>query len=269
MSKPRPRTHDERILLAHVLNVPLSRLALVEEIDQDSFDAWQVLLDRRASGVPLQHLTGWAGFRTITVEVGPGVFIPRPETEVMVGWALEYLRARPKARVVELCTGSGAISKALMSEHSGLEVHAVELSEEAMSYAARNLSGLGVDLRQGDMADAFEELNGTVDLVIANPPYVPLTSWEGVPAEVRDHDPHLALFSGDDGLDAMQVVAKVAARLLKPGGVVGAEHAEVQSEAVIDIFVRIGFETVRDNLDLSARPRFVTAKQRSRGRISL
>lgn len=266
MSLPRTRGADERLLLAHALGVPLNRLALADSATPDQLRAYESLLARRTDGVPVQHLTGEAAFRTVTLAVGPGVFIPRPETEVMVGWALEH--CRPGDRVVELCAGSGAISLALATELPGLDIHAVELSEEAVAYAARNLAGSGVDLRQGDMADAFRDLDGTVDLVIANPPYVPLTAWDGVPAEVRDFDPHLALFSGDDGLDAMRVLVGVADRLLRPGGVLAAEHAEVQASAVVDLFVGAGFADVRDHTDLTDRPRFATGRKTARGRMT-
>lgn len=259
---PRSTSADERTLLAHVLGVPMTRLALVDALTDEQQATYDALLARRADGVPVQHLTGEAHFRTVTLAVGPGVFVPRPETEVMVGWALDSLP--DGARVVELCAGSGAISKALATERPGLELHAVELSEDAFDYAARNLAGLGVDLRQGDMADAFADLDGTVDLVIANPPYVPLEAWESVPAEVRDYDPHLALFSGQDGLDALRVVARVAARLLRPGGLVAAEHAEVQSGDVVRLFRDAGYADVADHFDLTGRPRYVTGRAHGR-----
>lgn len=266
MSRPRPRTHEERILLAHVLDVPLTRLALVDEVTPQQRAQFDELVERRATGVPLQHLTGIAHFRTVSLKVGPGVFIPRPETESMVEWVMA--RAPKGAVVVELCAGSGAISKALATERSDLELHAVELSDEALAFAERNLAGTGVDLVGGDMADSFPELNARVDLVVANPPYVPLTAWEYVPAEVRDFDPHLALFSGDDGLDAMRVVSKVTDRLLKEGGWLAAEHAEVQSEQVVELFAQAGFTAVRDQVDLNGRPRFITAQKPTRGKIA-
>ena len=137
-------------------------------------------------------------------------------------------------------------------------VHAVELDEPAYEWAQRNLDGTGVDLRLGDMADAFGDLDGTVDIVVANPPYIPLDAWESVAPEVRDHDPSLALWSGDDGLDAMRVLEQTAWRLLKPGGVVGAEHADAQGESAPEVFTA-RWTSVRDNLDLARRPRFVTA----------
>jgi release factor glutamine methyltransferase len=257
---------DARLLLAHVLGDQPSRLLLAPALTTVQIDRFVDLVDRRRSGIPAQYLTGAAAFRTVELSVGPGVFIPRPETEVMTGWALDRLADLPADRtpvVVELCAGSGAISLALATERPGLRQYAVELSEEAVGFARTNLAGTDVELRSGDMADAFGELDGGVDLVIANPPYIPLEAFEGVPAEVREHEPLLALFSGDDGLTAMRVVARVAARLLRPGGLVCAEHAEVQQESAPEVFVRHGgFDLVRDHPDLTGRPRFVTARRR-------
>lgn len=223
----------------------------------------ELLVGRRGEGIPVQHLTGEAFFRTVRLAVGPGVFIPRPETEVMVGWALEQLRCVPEPVVVELCAGSGAISKAIAAELPSAKQHAVELDERAHDWCARNLAGTDVTLVHADMADALHHLDGHVDLVIANPPYIPLEAWESVAADVRDHDPALALWSGDDGLDATRVVADVAARLLQPGGWVCSEHAEVQAESAPQVFVEQGsFGQVRDERDLASRPRFVTARRR-------
>ena len=140
-------------------------------------------------------------------------------------------------------------------------MHAVELGEPAHAWAARNLTGSGVDLRLGDMADAFPDLDGTVDVVVCNPPYIPLEAYESVAPEARDHDPELALFSGDDGLVAMRVLERVAARLLRPSGVAGAEHADVQGEAAPAVFAATGrWSDVRDHRDLAGRPRFLTAR---------
>ncbi|MFP5417276.1 MAG: peptide chain release factor N(5)-glutamine methyltransferase [Actinomycetes bacterium] len=261
---------EARLLLAHVLGVDTRRLLLAPAPDSAQVDAFAALVARRSAGVPLQHLTGRAPFRHVEVEVGPGVFIPRPETEVMTGWALDRLAelaasgpAEPV--VVELCAGSGAITKALVNENPDATYHCVEVSADAWPYLRRNLAGLPVDARLGDMAEAFHDLDGGVDLVIANPPYVPLEHWADVPAEVRDFDPTLALVSGVDGLDALRVVADVAARLLRPGGWVCAEHAEVQQEPVQALFVaRRAFRNVADHLDLTGRPRFVTARRAGR-----
>lgn len=254
---------EARTLLAHAAGVEPSGLILLGEVDQTTEQAFEALVARRQAGEPLQYVTGTAWFRTISVQVAAGVFIPRPETEVMVGWALEQLaELGPNPTVVELCAGSGAISAAIAAEAPGCRQFAVELSEPAYQTAVGNLAGTGVDLRLGDMADAFPELDGQVDLVIANPPYIPLEMWEHVAAEVRTHEPPIALLSGADGLDAMRVVAAVAARLLRPGGRVCAEHAEVQSESVVEVFSgNGGYVRIVDHRDLNDRPRFVTANR--------
>jgi len=201
------------------------------------------------------------------------VFVPRPETEVMTGWAIDALRpaiadgGRP--RVVELCTGSGAIAKALVDELTFLDVYAVEVSPEAAAYARRNLADTLVELYVGDMADALHVLDTQIDLVIANPPYIPLDAYASVPPEVRDHDPLPALFSGDDGLDAIRVVTAVAARLLRPGGLLCFEHADVQGESAPAVVTASqAFTGIRDHLDLAGRPRFVTAVRRTAGRMA-
>lgn len=258
---------DARSLLGHVLGVEPSRLLLVETVEEAPRADFARLVASRARRVPLQHLTGRAYFRHVVVEVGPGVFVPRPETEVMTGWAIDQLRpavlAGQSPLVVELCAGSGAVSKALVDELPGLRVHAVEVSEQAAGWAARNLAGTGVELHVEDMATALPGLDATVDLVLANPPYIPLEAYESVPTEVRDFDPTIALFSGDDGLDAMRVVARVAARLLHAGGMVCAEHADVQGESAPAVFTATGsYTSVRDHLDLAGRSRFVTATRR-------
>jgi release factor glutamine methyltransferase len=257
--------HDADALLAHVLGVDQARLTLVDEIAEESASRFEALVARRARREPLQHLLGSAGFRFVELAVGPGVFVPRPETELLAGWAVE--RALERAReggepvVVDLCTGSGAIARAVAEEVPSARVHAVELDPAAYAWAARNLAGTGVELRLGDMADAFDDLAGGVDVVTCNPPYIPLDAWESVAPEARDHDPQLALFSGDDGLDAVRVVAVRAAELLRPGGWIGVEHADVQGESAPAVFARAGcFREVRDHHDLAGRPRYVTAR---------
>jgi release factor glutamine methyltransferase len=253
------RDADE--LLAHVLQVGLGQLPLVADLSVDQAAQFDALVVRRATREPLQHLIGTAAFRHVEVQVGPGVFVPRPETELLAGWAVEQAGFREDPVVVDLGTGSGAIARAIADEVPGARIHAVELDESAYAWASRNLAGTGVDLRQGDLADAFEDLIGTVDVVVCNPPYIPLDAWESVAPEVRDHDPHLALFSGSDGLDAMRVLEQRAARLLRIGGVVGAEHAEVQAEAAPGVFSSAGrWESVRDHLDLAGRARYLTAR---------
>jgi release factor glutamine methyltransferase len=265
---------EARQLLAYAAGVELARLPLLDSVEDAQAAYFQTLINKRARRIPLQHLTGRAHFRHLEVEVGPGVFVPRPETEVMTGWAIEQLRpmvyavARGESRhlpmVVELGTGSGAVAKSIATELSGTRVHAVELSEEAAAYAARNLADTTVELHVQDMIDVLPELDGTVDLVIANPPYIPLEAFESVVPEARDHDPPLALFAGPDGLEAIRVVVAEAARLLRPAGFLCVEHADLQGESAPQILVRHGgFVGVRDHPDLTGRPRFVTAVRRA------
>ena len=265
---------DARQLLAYVVGIELVRLPLLDVVEDAQANHFETLINKRARRIPLQHLTGRAHFRYLELEVGPGVFVPRPETEVMTGWAIEQLRpmvyavARGQSRhlpvVVELGTGSGAVAKAIATELTGTRVQAVEVSEEAATYAARNLADTTVELYVRDMLGALPELNGTVDLVIANPPYIPLDAFESVVPEVRDHDPVLALFSGRDGLDAIRVVVAEAARLLRPAGLLCVEHADVQGESAQQVLIQHGaFAGVRDHPDLAGRPRFVTALRRA------
>ena len=265
--------YDAAALLAHVLGVSRGGLVLVDHITDEQADAYLALVGRRAAREPLQHLTGVAHFRHVELAVGPGVFVPRPETELLAGWAIEACHRWSATAggerhpvVVDLCTGSGAIAKAIKDEVPDAHVHAVELDEQAHAWAARNLEGTGVELRHGDMATAFEDLAGTVDVVVCNPPYIPLEAWESVAVEARDHDPDLALYSGQDGLDAMRVLERRAAVLLRPGGVVGAEHADEQGPHGLAggapaVFAATGrWADVRDHLDLAGRPRFTTAR---------
>ncbi|MBY9075632.1 peptide chain release factor N(5)-glutamine methyltransferase [Nocardioides sp. WL0053] len=257
--------YDAAELLAHVLGVPRLAVRSAADASEEQVAEFEELVRRRAARVPLQHLTGSAAFRYVELAVGPGVFVPRPETELLAGWgvdrAREVLAAGRTPVVVDLCTGSGAMALALATEVPEAQVHAVELDEDAHAWAVRNLSGSGVDLRQGDMAAAFPDLDGTVDVVVCNPPYIPLEAFESVAAEARDHDPALALWSGEDGLDAIRVLERVAARLLRAGGWAGAEHADVQGESAPAVFAAAGrWCDVRDNPDLAGRARFVTAR---------
>jgi release factor glutamine methyltransferase len=253
--------HDARTLLAHVLRVEPSRLPLVDTLTDVQAAELEALVSRRAAREPLQHLTGVAHFRHVELLVGPGVFVPRPETELLAGWAVEEAARLADPVVVDLGTGSGAMAKAIALEVPGAHVHAVELDERAHAWAVRNLDGTGVDLRRGDLAGAFDDLTGTVDVVVSNPPYIPHEAWESVAPEVRDHDPELALYATGDGLDTIREVERRAAVLLRPGGVVGVEHADVQGAAAPGVFTATGrWDRVRDHEDLTGRPRFVTAR---------
>lgn len=255
---PSPR-HDAELIAAHVLGCNRGGLLNRTEIDLESYEP---LITRRAGREPLQHLTGLAYFRHLELEVGPGVFLPRPETEVLAGWVIERLRDGSASHpvVVDLCTGSGAVALAVATEVPRAEVHAVELDEGAHAWAMRNLADSDVRLVQGDLVDAFGELDATVDVVVANPPYIPFDAWESVDQEVRDHDPAAALWADGDGLTVIRQVERTAARLLRAGGLVAVEHAEVQAETAPAVFTTTGaWHEVRDHPDLAGRSRFVTA----------
>jgi release factor glutamine methyltransferase len=253
--------YDAAELLAHVLGTSRAQLFAVETVPPDQLVELDALVDRRALREPLQHLTGIAHFRRVALAVGPGVFVPRPETELLAGWAIEEASTRDHPVVLDLGTGSGAIAAAVADEVPAARVHALELDERAHQWAGRNLAGTGVDLRQGDLSTAFDDLAGRVDVIASNPPYIPLAAWESVAPEARDHDPELALWSGGDGLDAIRALEVRAAVLLRDGGVIGVEHADVQGESAPAVFAESGrWAEVKDHHDLADRPRFLTAR---------
>lgn len=258
---PSPR-FDAEELAAFVHSVKRGELHGVPDAD---FDAryWEAVA-RREAREPLQHITGRAFFRYLELQVGPGVFVPRPETESVVGWAIDAVRAMDVVEplIVDLCAGSGAIALALAQEVPRSRVHAVELDEGALRWARKNVEGSRVVLHHADALTALPELDGQVDLVISNPPYIPLTEWEYVAPEARDHDPQLALFSGEDGLDVIRGLERTAHRLLRPGGVVVIEHADTQGGQVPWIFTEErGWADAADHPDLNKRPRFATARK--------
>lgn len=255
---------DARLLVAHAAGVDVTELLTKWELDRETVEEAERLVRRRMAGEPVQHITGQAHFRYETLIVGPGVFIPRPETELLAGWGVDWLAARAagERRVVELCAGSGAVIRSLVREVRGVEGFANELDEAAAAYLRRNLAGLDVAIEIGDLARAFPELDGTVDLVIVNPPYVPETLRGVLPADVVGVDPEGALFAGDDGLDAIREVAGAAARLLGPGGALAVEHDDSHQPSVLGLLGDAGFESVLGHEDLAGRPRFVTATRR-------
>jgi release factor glutamine methyltransferase len=258
--------HDAEALAAHVLGIERRDLWRHTAVGADFERTFDDLVVRRARREPLQHLTGVGYFRYLTLTVGPGVFIPRPETEIVAAAAINEARTIARTGgttplVVDLGTGSGAIARSIAEEVPAAEVHAVELSEDALVWAQRNLEDTRVHLWAGDLATALPELDGTVDVVISNPPYIPLS---GVPRdpEVRDHDPVPALYAGADGLDVIRVIEHVAVRLLRPGGLVVVEHADEQGTAAPAVFLQSGrWAEVHDHDDLAGRPRFVTARR--------
>jgi len=260
---PSPQS-DAVALAAHALGVSLGDVRKAMVMGGAAPAAYERLVEERAARVPLQHLTGRAGFRGLELSVGPGVFVPRPETEFVAGLAIEAAHAMAAPVVVDLCTGSGAIALAVADEVPSATVYAVELGADAHAWAARNVAdtGLRVDLRQGDATTAFPELEGTVDLVVSNPPYIPV-GMVPLDPEVRDHDPELALYGGsEDGLRVPLAVAARAAELLRPGGLLVMEHADTQGESLPGALRRTGSWTeVSDHEDLAGRPRATTARR--------
>ncbi|SDC01893.1 release factor glutamine methyltransferase [Geodermatophilus telluris] len=259
---------DAELLLAHVLGVPRTALLTRDRVDDDAAARFAALLDQRAERVPLQHLTGRAPFRHLELAVGPGVFVPRPETEQLVEWALERLAGVPEPVVVDLGSGSGAIALSVAAEHPGARVTAVERDPGAVEWTRHNAAlraatgDRPVTVLAGDMTDPglLPELDGAVDLVVSNPPYVP--DGARVPREVADHDPPLALWGGPDGLDVVRGLLRTAARLLRDGGALGVEHADQQGSALPAVVRAHGaFDDVADHPDLAGRPRFTTARR--------
>ena len=263
---------DAELLLAHACGVARSQLIQVSEISADQVFDFNALVARRANRVPLQHLTGIAYFRHLELAVGPGVFVPRPETELLVEAAIVHLKAIPAPRnVVDLCSGSGAIALSIALEVPGTIVLAVELSEDAVKWLAHNVVdhaaqlesvGSHVFIHHGNAGDRtlLADMVGQLDAVVANPPYIPQDMIPRDP-EARDHDPAMALFSGEDGLDVAREVAWVGADLLRPGGFFGMEHADVQGESVPALLNSMSgiWQEVKDNQDYNKLPRFTTA----------
>jgi release factor glutamine methyltransferase len=264
--------NDAEIIAAHVHNVRRGELHLVA--DRDFEPRFWDEIARREAREPLQHITGLAHFRYLELEVGPGVFVPRPETEVMTGWVIDRLRQLDVSEpvVADLGTGSGAIALAIAQEVPRAEVHAVEADPLARAWAERNIERAGryvphlagrVTLHTGEFASALPELDATVHVVVSNPPYIPLGAW--VPPEVGEYDPAAALWGGRDGLDAVRVIERTARRLLVPGGLVAVEHGAPQGPAVYWTFAEErGWLDTRNHKDLAGRDRFVTARH-SRG----
>jgi len=258
---------DTDLLVAFVLGVGRGRVQALVVMDAaiDADDARRVreLAARRATREPLQHITGVAPFRSLELAVGPGVFVPRPETEQVVQFAIDALRAVPSAEPVgvDLGTGSGAIALAMATEVPHARVYAVEKSPEAFAWTRRNVESVGATNLQavlGDLADALPELDGAVDVVISNPPYVPDDAIPRDP-EVRLFDPAAALYGGADGLDVVRVISGVARRLLRPGGTLVLEHGELQGAQIRELLTADGWRAAATHRDLTTRDRATTA----------
>ena len=255
---------DAELIAAHVLKVSRGELGAKmvtgETFDANQSELFSALVEKRAARVPLQHLTGVANFRNLELQVGPGVFVPRPETEVLVGLAIAALTEATSPIVVDLGTGSGAIALSIAQEVPQAKVFAVELNPDSISFTRKNFEryGQNATLVEGDMADAFENLNGQVQLLVSNPPYIPLDMVPKDP-EVHLHEPKLALYGGEDGMSLVHVVLAVANRLLVSGGKLLIEHADIQGEITRRLASEAGFIDVATHQDLAGRDRALSA----------
>ena len=261
---PSPKA-DATWLLCHILDTDrsdlLTRITFDQDLSSEQLEAFLVALARREKREPLQHITGKAAFRSLELSVGPGVFIPRPETEQVVQYAIDYLRQLPMPGVaIDLGTGSGAIAIAMAIEVPQTKVYAVELSQSAFDYATKNIEAnfAAVELRLGAMQEVVSDLVGGVDVVISNPPYIP-DSAIPIDPEVRNFDPELALYGGEDGLDVIRDISGIAAALLRAGGLLVLEHAETQSDAIRELLLNDGWLSVSAFQDATMRYRTITA----------
>ena len=250
---------DAEVLAAHVAGIDRGRLLLAQDPGDDFFSRYDELITARSSRVPLQHLTGTATLGPVTVHVGPGVFIPRPETESLLEWAVaQPLPERPV--IVDLCTGSAALALALAQHWPDARVIAVDDSQDALDYARRNVAGTPVELLHADATQPglLSELDGRVDLVVANPPYIP--DGAALEPEVAEHDPPHALFGGPDGMTVVNAVIALAGRWLRAGGRCAVEHDDTTATRTVEAFTGSGqFGDVTARRDMAGRPRFVTA----------
>ncbi|MHA7153554.1 peptide chain release factor N(5)-glutamine methyltransferase [Arthrobacter sp. TMN-50] len=251
---------DAHLLAAHLLGEPVGRVKTLSLVGAAVPEGYFDLVAERCRRVPLQHITGIAYFRQVELEVGPGAFIPRPETESVAQLAIEHALTLIRPRVVDLGTGSGAIAAAIADEVPGAEVYAVEYSPLAHAWAERNLGARGITLILGDLRNALGEEDGTFDVVVSNPPYIPSAAVPREP-EVADHDPRIALYGGgEDGLELPVAAMLSAARLLVPGGYFVMEHAEVQAPAIAALMRQDPrWSTVLTHQDLTGRDRSTSA----------
>jgi release factor glutamine methyltransferase len=258
---------DAELLAGFVLGLSRggvqAKVALGAELSPEDAAAIGALTARRAAREPLQHITGVAPFRGLELAVGPGVFVPRPETEVVAQYAIDALvaSASPQPIGVDLGTGSGAIALAMATEVPHALVFGVEVSPLAFVWTRQNFKAHGGDNARAlfvDLADALPELDGTVDVVISNPPYIPIGAVPRDP-EVRLFDPEIALYGGDDGLDVVRQVSQTAQRLLRQGGTLVLEHGELQAAPIAQLLTRDGWRAIAHHRDLLGRDRATTA----------
>jgi release factor glutamine methyltransferase len=256
--------YDAEQLAAHLAGIERGRLTLLESPGDEFFGRYRDIVAARSQRVPLQHLTGTAAFGPVLLHVGPGVFIPRPETEAILAWATaQRLAASPV--IVDLCTGAGTLAVALARHRPAARVIGIDDSDVALEYARRNAEGTAVELVCADVTELVSkpgllpDLDGRVDLVVANPPYVPDDIV--LEPEVAQHDPPHAVFGGPDGMAVIAAIVRLAGRWLRPGGLFAVEHDDTTSSQTVELINSTGlFEDVQARQDLAGRPRFVTAR---------
>ncbi|MEP6599052.1 MAG: peptide chain release factor N(5)-glutamine methyltransferase [Actinomycetota bacterium] len=254
---------DAELLLAHSVGVERARLVTVDRVTPGVARRFSALVARRVAREPLQHLLGTAPFRYLELAVGPGVFVPRPETELLLDGVLPMLRQTAAPVVVDLCAGSGVLALAALHEAPHATVYAVERSPGALSWLRRNAAGTGVHIVQGDVANpsVLGALDGQVNVVLSNPPYVPIAT--PVAPEVA-HDPAEAVFAGTDGLSVIPAVIAAAGRLLRRDGLLALEHDDSHASAVIELLESDArWRDVQDHRDLAGRPRYATATRKA------
>ena len=256
---------DAEELAAHLAGSDRGRLPLLDPSDKDFFGRYRAIVTERARRVPLQHLTGTVDFGPVKLRVGPGVFIPRPETEAMLEWATAQDRSLFPAQplIVDVCTGTGALALALLRHWPTARVLGIDDSEAALAYARQNSAGSAVELVRADVTapGVLAELDGHVDLVVANPPYIP--DGTELEPEVSQYDPQRAVFGGPDGMTVITAIVGLAGRWLRPGGLFAVEHDESTSQLTVELVTDTGlFDDIMARTDLTGRPRFVTARRR-------
>lgn len=253
--------YEAEELAAHLTGTERGRLPLIDSPDDTFFDRYHAAIAARSRRVPLQHITGTAAFGPVRLLVGPGVFIPRPETEAILEWATA--QRLPQAPViVDLCTGSGALAIALAQHWPEARLLGIDDSDAALEYARKNSAGTKVELLHADVTKPglLTDLDGQVDLVVANPPYVP----DGAPVEpeVSHYDPSHAVFGGTDGMTVINAIVRLAGRWLRPGGFFAVEHDDTTSSLTCELISGTErFDDVVARTDLTGRPRFVTARR--------
>ena len=259
-------TVDAEILLAHLLGLTRMELhnpialerALAEVSDESAIvDGYAELVKRRCNHEPVQYLTGTAGFRNLDLAVGPGVLVPRPETEGLVEEVLKHIANLPgPVSVIDLGAGSGAMAISIATEAPNTHVIAVEKSADAIEWLKQNVAFYDESIRivQGDVAEVLDGVK--CDVVVANPPYVP--DSQPLPKDVANFEPAIALFGGPDGLELPQRFIIAAARLLKTGGLLAIEHTEIQGAAIAKL-LNTDFNQIALHQDLTGRPRWTSA----------